>query len=739
MKIKMLSGLLAALMLLCACGADAGQETGPLLSEPELSNELVPGFATTEITLPNHYVNPGSLQSTGDSLIFSAETPDGQFAVLRYDTISGTWSDWILETGEAENPSLEVLSPAGDTVWIRLYEGYTDREVETGSFGRKLHYYLMILDMKTGKQQLRRLDFWRNDNTGHDPYLTGLVALDDQRALILDDEKVRLMNREGEILENLSLPLMGFPGKCWIGDQLYLSTSAGLCPFDIETLHCGEALEELLWEPVYSSRLGRILVTRGRVLYEYAPESGELSEVFNWMDVAMRYSMLWTAYEGLENSKGELYYLSGGKLDRVTPGMVPAKKTLILGCFADAGAYGYEYSETDYTCPESLLDAVMRFNQTDPEYRVEIRPMVFHDEAERSRLLMELANSRDMDVLDTSLLPPGAVDRQLLVDLLPYLDEDMSLSREDFIPGLLAAQTVRGGLYEYTDKFTLLTVLGAEHLGIEPGDWSLEEAMELMSREGSGPSMTREELVTLFCWAATAEFMDPATGECGFDSLNFEGWLQILKAIPTVDPEGPFFSGDDCQWLLTNDFAGDAGFVPRMTFRDEAVVLGFPGTGGCGSYFMKLLPPEGTGRVGELRIGETILRTTGCNTSLGILASSENRSGAWRFVRTFMEGEEEPYLSDGIPVFREAFERALENSLHRPQSNVNTYESFNEKDADVMRKLVYEARGLVIRDDAVMNTMRSEINAFLSGQKSAGEAARQIQSRMSLYLAEQSE
>ena len=40
-------------------------------------------------------------------------------------------------------------------------------------------------------------------------------------------------------------------------------------------------------------------------------------------------------------------------------------------------------------------------------------------------------------------------------------------------------------------------------------------------------------------------------------------------------------------------------------------------------------------------------------------------------------------------------------------------------------------------DEELLQVIRSEANAFFAGQKSAGEAARQIQSRLSIYVAEQ--
>ena len=729
---------LALLLPLCACGKAAPGKDAELvvIGEPQVSSQTEPGYVTTELPMPVGYEDPGGLQSCGNSLVLHARTPEGSFAVLRYDTLGDKWESWILDTGEAKNPRIDAFSAVEAAVWIRLMEGYSEEEMLRKDFSRRLNYYLIVLDTRTDAQRCTRIDFWRNGNDT-DPYLAGLVALDGKRAILNDDETVRLIGPEAQILGTVELPLVGFPERVWIGDTQYLSTRDGYCAFDPDTLQCGQPLEGILWDPVYSSQRGRILVTKGRVLQEYDPDSGSMSPVFSWMDVALNTASLegYSAYLGLENADGDLFYLAKGRLTRVSPGPVPVKKTLTLGCFADASAEGYAYSETDYTCPERLLDAIMRFNQADPEYRVALRPMIWHDETERDRLMVQLATEQDIDVLDTSLLPPGAVDRQLLVDLLPYLDADPELSREDFLPSLFAALTQRGGLYEYTDRFTMLTMLGAEHLGISREDWTTERAGEVLSREDGAPFMTQEQLILLFSWAATAEFMDRAGGTCSFDSPTFIGWLELLKRIPVASPEGGSFS-PGCDWLISCDFACEAGYGPRRSFQDEAAVLGFPGSGGSGSYFMKLLPADGMGHIGQLQLGDGFLWTGGCNTSLGVMASGENKDGAWRFVKTFISGETAPTLDDGIPVLRESFERAVENNTLRPQSNVNDYASFNEKDAAVMRELVYGTDRMVIRDAVVIDTLKAEITAFLAGKESAGEAAGLLQSKLSIYMSE---
>ena len=53
-----------------------------------------------------------------------------------------------------------------------------------------------------------------------------------------------------------------------------------------------------------------------------------------------------------------------------------------------------------------------------------------------------------------------------------------------------------------------------------------------------------------------------------------------------------------------------------------------------------------------------------------------------------------------------------------------------------MRELAYGTDRLVIRDNVVIDTLKTKITAFLAGKESAEEAAKLIQSKLSLYMAE---
>lgn len=227
------------------------------------------------------------------------------------------------------------------------------------------------------------------------------------------------------------------------------------------------------------SSSGHFLITQEDILYNIEPESGKKTPVFSWFDVALGYSDVF-GRNGFENSEGNFYYRDGN-LVKASRGQIPLKKYLTLAMLGDAGAEDYQniFKSRSFACASPLLDAIIRFNNSDPELKIEIKPYIFHDDAERDRMLIELATGSNIDLIDTSLLPPGAIGSSMPVDLLSYIDADNSVSRYDFIPSLFNSMLYKGGLYEYTDSFTMLTIVTRENIYPGSGNWTGESILSL--------------------------------------------------------------------------------------------------------------------------------------------------------------------------------------------------------------------------------------------------------------------
>ena len=734
--IKLICAMLIAAVLLassgCAHGASPAAQSPAdtaadaiTIAEPQMPTETVMGYVSTEVETPEWVESFKCSAPVGDWFHTAAYTTDGGIAVASYDTLNDAWQRYDLGTEPAICPTAEFFSAAEGSFWVVLRESYMDAEISAGDHSRALNYYLVYIDAETGEQTCSYLA-WDE----HQPYYMALIALDKNRALLSDGETTYLLDPMAEVIDTPPLEILGGGLHVYVDGEMYVGTYDGVAHLDKAALQYTDTVSKMKDQPVYGSCLGRFLTTKDSTLYSVSL-SDEETELFSWMDVSLSYSRLY-GWDGLENSTGDIFHMTD-RITKVSRAPVPVKKPLVLACFGDSSVQNNSAIHS-YICSDKLMDAILRFNNSDPEYRVEVRPYICNDENERNRMLMSIATGSDIDLIDTSLLPGGAVDRQLLVDLLPYIDADDTLSRDDFIPTLLSSMMNNGGLYEYVDKYTILTMY--THPEFAGDDTWTASSVEQLIRENPElkiPSLP-ENMKLLFSWAATAEFIDRANGTCSFDSPAFVSWLSLLKQMTGSAVE---YARGSALCCISYDFVWDIGLRTHMTMRGDYSVVGFPDAAGTGSYFLKLGKPGVSGSSGYLS-EELDISTGGESTSVGILASGSGRDGAWRFLRTFIGSEEEPSIRKGIPVLKETFEQAMQAELNRDTSGENLpYPYFSEEDAEILRGIVYGTDKVVCTDEAVIDIITWAVTPYLEGKGTAEDAAREIQSRMSIYLAEQ--
>lgn len=724
--------LLALLFSLCACGRKNDTEDAVAAG---IAGETAEGWLPSRIAFPNWLARSTGWETDGDAIYLSGMTPENQLVAASYDTLSGEWQRIDFTIADAYHPQLGCLSYAGHSLWGLLEEGPSREDLDQGRWRDDLGYYVLHIDLTSGESTAVRIPFEGEGSTeGSGLFFSGILGLDDGRALLGAMDRFYVIDANANVLSEPNLHTNGSLWHFRVGETLYLWTQDGYAPFDPETLSFGTPLDiEGLGDA--SSNNGHLLRKWQRSLCVADPMTGESETMFQWMDVALSYGDI---YGGvcLENSLGDVYYPDGEDmlllkgLICAKKGQVPVKQPLRLGCFGYTGGEMYADAQASGALPYSatmeLLDTIVRFNNTDPQYKIEVVPITYANEQERDRVLIELATRSDLDLLDTSRLPDNALDSGLLADMLPMIDADDSISREDFIEPLFALMTKSGGLYEYTDKFTLLTM--TTHAELFPGreNWTVENIEALIAAHPDMDplwhSLDRDLITTLFCWAATAEFIDHDVGTCSFDSPAFVHWLELLKALPN----GSQYSEEPKLMNICYDLASSAGHHEKYMMKGDYVVAGFPETQGTGSYYLKLgsSPNAWRGTMGE-------------NTRIGIMAASGKQAGAWRFVRMLMEGADEISLSQGIPVFKQSFERALDTRISDDFDERFQIGYLNAENAEELRQQVYSTTKLVDTDEGLIRILRDEISRYYGGQVTGEEAAKAIQSRASIYVSEQ--
>ncbi len=750
--------LLAAMLLgLCACGATPTQPTpaataAPATAEPTAAptptpaaptptpaataRPTVPGFIASEIPNPDWVKRWGDCEIYNDTFYIAATATDGAPAVAAFDTRTDEFTRIDITVSDLHNPFIYRVSAAADTLWLLAQETQTAEERNSGGYTEDLHEYIIRVNLVSGEQTRSVVNFWDDINAP----LYFLLALDNDRALtgndFCEEHPIYLIDGNANVIGALETVLYGNPARVWVNGVRWVATPEGLAQLDPTTVQYSMPIPDLINQPaLYSSSLGHFLVTRDNVLYNYDPAAQQATEVLKWADVAFSYKRLY-GRAGLENVNGDIYHLTD-RITKVSMREVPVKDTLTLACLGDTTSYGYPtdgwgMTNKTFVCSDALMDAVLRFNNSDPDYRVEIKPYIYSSEEERTRLLIDLAANGEVDIIDTSLLPDGAADSSMLVDMLPYLDADADISREDFIPGLLNAMMRNGGLYEYIDRFDVLTVTTRQNFAAG-GEWTAERMRQLMEENPDLRTENNiENLVLLFSRAATAEFMDTANASCRFTDPAFGEWLKLLKQLASITRTE--WHTDEYTFFLEYDFPGSVGGKSPTVAGGEYAVVGFPNAEETGSYFMRYGAPTAMG-VGSY-ITESMM-TMGANTSLGIMAASANADGAWRFIKTYMSGTEDVDLLYGVPANKVSFERAVENELDKEPADRPAYQQFTESDAEYIRSIVYGTTKYVLNSPEVMDTMRTVLNAYLGGQYTEETASAQLQSRLSIYLAEQ--
>lgn len=723
--------LLSLLFTLCACG----KQEKAIPAAISQTGEMTEGWVPSRIDFPDWLARSTGWETVGDTIWLSGLTPENQLVIAAYDTLSDEWTRVDFTTSDAYHPQMGRISLAKNSIWALLEEGPSRDDLNKGSFRDDYGYYVLHIDRISGESTAAKIPFGGESSTeGSGLFFSGILGLDDGRALLGAMDRFYVIDANANVLSEPNLHTNGSLWHFRVGETLYLWTQDGYAPFDPETLSFGTPLDiEGLGDA--SSNNGHLLRKWQRSLCVADPMTGESETMFQWMDVALSYGDI---YGGvcLENSLGDVYYPDGEDmlllkgLICAKKGQVPVKQPLRLGCFGYTGGEMYADAQASGALPYSatmeLLDTIVRFNNTDPQYKIEVVPITYANEQERDRVLIELATRSDLDLLDTSRLPDNALDSGLLADMLPMIDADDSISREDFIEPLFALMTKSGGLYEYTDKFTLLTM--TTHADLFPGreNWTVENIEALITAHPDMDplwhSLDRDLITTLFCWAATAEFIDPDVGTCSFDSPAFVHWLELLKALPN----GSQYSEEPKLMNICYDLASNAGHQEKYMMKGDYVVAGFPETQGTGSYYLKLgsSPNAWRGTMGE-------------NTRIGIMAASGKQAGAWRFVRMLMEGADEISLSQGIPVFKQSFERALDTRISDDFDERFQIGYLNAENAEELRQQVYSTTKLVDTDEGLIRILRDEISRYYGGQVTGEEAAKAIQSRASIYVSEQ--
>ena len=397
------------------------------------------------------------------------------------------------------------------------------------------------------------------------------------------------------------------------------------------------------------------------------------------------------------------------------PAELQPKTELLIGCMD----------------PNGMDILAARFNAHSDEYYVRVVDysggIYASAEEVQLRLNTELISGRtpDMFCFFSGWISPNIyAGKGLLTDMRPLIEADEELSPEDIV--LYKALDYNGGIYVMGESFYLDTMAARESDFGQRYGWTLEEYRQIDAglREDQMCiyNLTRELFIYNVIGRYVRYAVDWTSGDCSFDSPEFIDLLRTaleLRETPE-DPNNMVFGPGEPR-VAAGEQTTVAVFAMYVSSLAESEQMA-----GCPLSFIGWPTPDGScGTDASL------------NTQLAICSLSEHQEGCWEFIKyMLMNANTDRGVMPGYPLLM--YRPALEESIAKAMADEDAQVKMTRADADKLLDFLEAIENLSDYDRAIMDIINSECQAMFAGDKTPEETAELIQSRASLYVAEQS-
>lgn len=629
-------------------------------------------------------------------------------------------------------------------------------------------YYIRSLDKDGNVLSSAKVETVGDDDYGNSIYAYNFLVDDNDNVIAPGDAGIYVIALDGSITANIPNDDGGFVDSLVrLGDGSVAATMWGengmeLRRIDVENKTLGDALP--LPNGAYNLVSGGgdydVYYTNGVYFYGYKFDTEENVKLFNWINCDINgdnASSVQVRDDGSiitvindYSSTDESYTITLATVSLVPYDSVPHKEELTLAT---------QYLNWD------VRDKIVAFNRKNDNYRIVVNDYSeFNTEddysAGQTKLTTELLAGNVPDIIDLTGVPyTQLASKGLLADLYPMIDADSAFDRADFFPNVLAALEVNGGLYSTVSSFGLSTVIGAASVvGDEPG-WTYDEFNAALASMPEGCEAfdvytTRDDILRVCLSLDMNNFVNWSTGECNFNSKEFTDLLAFAAQFPeSFDYDNYEFSaGDDTKTRISE---GRQMLLQGSIYSFDSIAYNDSYFGGDATYIGY---PTADGTPGNL---------ISIDAGYAISAKSEHKDVAWEFLRQFFTEE---YQSDesyvySIPVNINAYNARIKEAMTpeyekdgngnykldadgnkipvprmsygTPDGVVDVY-ALTQEQADKLYAVITSTSALYdFSSDSIFDIVKEQSQAYFSGQKTAEDVAKLVQSKANIYVNEQ--
>ena len=367
------------------------------------------------------------------------------------------------------------------------------------------------------------------------------------------------------------------------------------------------------------------------------------------------------------------------------------------------------------------------FNMSNDAYYVEITDYydynsVLSENNELSeRFLYEINTGVMPDILVFSDTHDGiSVDalarKGYLTDLGALIDADDTLSRSDFLSNILEAVSIDGTLYTVPLEYEILTAAAATQITGGDTGCTLDDLKGWITAYPDYGVMceTDKEQVLSYLLRANAHSFIADNDSAALDA---DMLLELLEFVGNLPDSWPSFD--------SSVFSGGNLLVPIEMFEADESFLLSSHLGGSDYSLVGIPCADGNGQV-VLPFRE-----------IAIASNTGHPEGCWEFIRYALSSDFQNIIATGkasiwqLPLRKDALETAETTIVQKYDLDAP-----NPVFDALIRSAnkVYRSNSL---EGGIIDIIEEEAELAFSGQKSLDSAVSSIQSRASIYIAEQ--
>ncbi len=375
--------------------------------------------------------------------------------------------------------------------------------------------------------------------------------------------------------------------------------------------------------------------------------------------------------------------------------------TIVLGVLSGGG--------------QSIEEAVATYNHSHNDYQIVLKDYGSKDNA-IDKMITDLMTGSTPDIIFLNTLPiEQYVEKGLLEDLTPYMEQDPDCSVEDLIPNVYDNMRINDGLYFTSPGFAVFTIGAGQSVVGNHSGYTITEFNDLLETQKNKDiqpfySTYKGHLLSTLCCYNLGDYIDWNTGTCSFDGEEFRTILQLCNEwgendLTDYEEEEPeLVSSGRELFVLTEADLRNMEYNREM-FQEEICYIGYPCADRQGNY-MKF------------------------STMLGMNTKSEKKDAAWSFLRMFMTQE---FQKDNIfcdwPSRSDCYEQKLADAV----ADTPEY----AQDVPILRQIIENTHKRDQTEDALMDEIIwNEAEKYFQGKKTLDETVAIIQKRCQTYVNE---